>query len=80
MKTPKNTLKRKEREDEPYEVSRWTPLVKDLIHVKEYLALFLDQAPKPCSQTKPPSLVPRSSPQALFLDQAPKSLGTKVGG
>ena len=40
MKTPKNTLKRKERDDEPYEVSRWTPLVKDLVHVKEYLASF----------------------------------------
>ena len=34
MKTPKHTLKRKERDDEPYEVSRWTPLVKDLIQVK----------------------------------------------
>ena len=46
MKTPKNTLKRKERDDEPYEVSRWTPLVKDLVHVKEYLASFPGQPPK----------------------------------
>ena len=34
MKAPKHKLKRKDRPEEKYEVSRWTPVVQDIAEVR----------------------------------------------